>query len=166
MKGAQNKGKGKGIAISEMTSDLFRVDGVVAGESQVKLDNMKPPKALPLRVTFHKPQFPTALAWWVVAFLLLATIVVSLFTLKGRLFPFILPFSLVMVVVQHLAAQGFSPTEPLLPLLGILMGGGILTSAVGYLLGKGLSWITGRMQTVPTMGRTGGRKRKSPELDP
>mgnify|MGYP001328649466 CR=1 FL=1 len=166
LKGAKNKGKGKGIAISDMTSELFRMDGLVEGDVQVKLDRLKPPKALPLKITFHKPAFPTSLAWWVVAFLLLATIVVSLFTLKGRLFPFILPFSLVMVVVQHLAAQGFSPTEPLLPLLGILMGGGILTSAVGYLLGKGLSWVTGKMLTVPAVGKTGGKKRKSSELDP
>lgn len=130
-------GKGsKGPKISRKGSDLFLLSGLPEGRLAVKLEKVKPEKALPLTFSLLHPAIPPrvfSIALW--GLLGLALFFSFFIAVRGH-FPAVLPFTLVAVVWHTIVSRGVSPTEPLLPLLGILVGGGIAACAGGYTVGK------------------------------
>jgi len=139
-RGGSGKG-GKGPKISRKGSDLFLLSGLPEGRLAVRLEKLKPEKALPLTFALIHPHIPPrvfSIALWL---LVGAALFLSLFIAGRGQFPVVLPFSFVTVVWHTIVSQGVSPTEPLLPLLGILMGSGIAASAGGYAAGKVLQKV-------------------------
>lgn len=135
-KSGSSQGGKKGVPLGRRDSQLVWLDGLSEGAIGLELVHLKPEAALPVEISLHWPAWPPGLlatALWVLLGLAAA---VSVVAARARRFPFVLPYSLVLVTVNHFIASGLSPDQPLLPLLGIVLGGGIVASAAGYGLGK------------------------------
>jgi len=140
-------GKGKGVALGRRDSQLILLDGLPEGKLDLHLSLLKPETALPLEISLHRPVIPPGLLYLCLWVVVAASLVLGLLTARAGQFPFIVPYAVVLLVVLHFAHRGISPEQPLLPLLGIVLGGGIAACAAGYGLGKLMQFALRRRQS-------------------
>lgn len=147
-RGAKSGG-GKGPAISRRGSDSWQVP-LDTPRLDVTLSDLKPRSALPLEISITVPRLALSIVSRVLWALALVALVLAFLTARRGAFPIVLPFCVVVATVFHLLSRGLSPTEPLLPALGILLGGGIAGAAVAYLAAKVLERLLGPGVPHPT----------------
>jgi hypothetical protein len=146
----------KGVAAGR-SSDLFPVPDLPAGVARVRLSNFRPNVFLPLELSLQTPRFlPPELVWLGLAGLSVAAVVLAVMCLAAGFFPLPIPLLLVVVVANWFIGRGVSPSQPLLPLLGILLGGGIAAAAAGYSVGKGLELLVRRRGACCVSSDSGG----------
>jgi len=129
-------GKSKGLSLGRKESDQFLLAGVAEGPLEVRVLEWKPEGTLPLRLALFRPLFPPPLVQWALHLLALLSLVLAVFVARRGSLPTVLPYAMVVDGVNLLVARGISPTQPLLPLLGIAIGVGLVGSAAGYLLAR------------------------------
>lgn len=143
-------GKGKGISVGRKESDLFLVPGLPAGPVTATLTDIKPSAALPLKLSFHLPLLPPNLIELALALAVAVALVLAFFVARTGHFPFILPYTVVLLVISNVAGRGFSPDQPLLPFLGVAIGSTIGGSAAAYVVGKGMQKLLRREPRTPS----------------
>jgi hypothetical protein len=132
--GGKGSGK-KGPGISRRGTDSWELQ-LASTQVNVLLTNLRPRSALPFDITVTVPPLSMPLVTYLLWALAIAALLVAVFTARNGSFPVVLPFATVAATVFQLLSHGISPTEPLLPGLGILLGGGIAGAAAGYLPAK------------------------------
>ena len=141
-------GKASGLSLGRKDSASIYLEILPAGPLTVRLAELKPDTTLPFALSLHCPRLPPNLIamglWLSVAMAL----VMAVFMARRNHFPFILPYTLVLAVIHQIAMQGISPTQPLLPMLGIIIGAGLAGSAAGYAVGKTLQLLLRPPQPV------------------
>jgi hypothetical protein len=138
-----NQGK-KGPALGLRDADAFLLEGLKPGTLEVRMADLEPETALPMQLSLHWPLLPPSLLRHGLYGVLALAFLLALAMARRNHFPFILPYAMVLVVTVHFVVQGIPPRQPLLPLLGIVIGGGIGGSGVGYGLGKLLQLLLRR----------------------
>lgn len=139
--GGKGSGK-KGPGISRRGTDSWELQ-LASSQVNILLTNLKPRSALPFDIMVTVPPLSMPLVSYLLWALAIAALVVAIFTARNGYFPVVLPFTTVAATVFQLLSLGISPTEPLLPGLGILLGGGIAGATAGYLPAKLLEKVLG-----------------------
>jgi hypothetical protein len=148
-------GQSKGLSISRRTADVFRVAASGAGQATVHLDRMRPENAMPLHVSLHAARVSPTLLTALSGLTLLVSLVLAFFSWKRSVFPGAVPLAAVLLTVQFFVARGYCPTEPVLPLLGILTLTTIPAALVGWILSKAVERMAGPPRT--TTAKKGSR---------
>ena len=133
-------GKGS-TSLGLRNADALLLEGLEPGGLQVTIGELKPETALPMELSLHWPMVPPSLLRLALYVVLALALLLSPFIARRGEFPFILPFAIVLAVTYWFIGQGIPPRQPLLPLLGIILGGGIAGSGVGYGLAKGMQLL-------------------------
>lgn len=130
------KGQRGSTSLGMRDADSLLLKGLVPGELTVKIAELKPETALPFEVSLHWPLVPPGL----IRVVLLGAVVLAFFmaflSARKNQFPFLLPFTLVLAAAYWFIGQGIPFRQPLLPLLGIVIGSGIAGSGLGYAVAK------------------------------
>lgn len=130
-------GKGS-TSLGLRDADSVLLEGLEPGVLDVSITELKPETALPMELSLHWPLLPPSLLRLALLLVLAMAFLLSPFLARRNQFPMILPYALVLVVTYWFIGHGIPPRQPLLPLLGIILGSGIAGSGVGYGLAKGL----------------------------
>ena len=116
-------------------ADTVLLEGLQPGVLEVAITELKPETALPMEMSLHWPLLPPSMIRMALFGVLAMAFLLSLFVARRNQFPMLLPYALVLVTTYWFVGQGIPPRQPLLPLLGIILGSGIASSGVGYGLG-------------------------------
>ncbi len=133
-------GKGS-TALGLRDANVVLLEGLQPGVVAVTISELKPETALPLELSLHWPMLPPSLLRLALYIVLAIALLLSPFVARRNQFPFILPYAIVLASTYWFIGQGIPPRQPLLPLLGIILGGGIAGSGLGYGLAKGLQLL-------------------------
>jgi hypothetical protein len=133
--------KASGLSLGRKDSTSIYLETLPAGPLTVRLSELKPDSTLPFTLSLHWPRLPPALIATGLWALFALALVLAVFMARRNHFPFILPYTLVLAVIHQITMQGISPTQPLLPMLGIIIGAGLASSAAGYAIGKPLQLL-------------------------
>ena len=128
-------GKGS-TSLGLRDADAVLLEGLQPGVLEITISELKPETALPMELSLHWPMLPPSMLRAGLFAVLALAFALSPFIARRNQFPFILPFAIVLAVTYWFIGQGIPPRQPLLPLLGIVIGGGIAGSGVGYGLAK------------------------------
>jgi len=139
--GRQSSGGRGGLSLSLRTAEMFRFDGVAPGPFALHLASLKPEMAMPLQVSLHSPPVAMNVLTWVCAGALVAALLLSVFISRNGVFPGVVPMTAMMLAIQVVASKGYSPAEPILPLLGILALASIPAAFVGWLLARAVGLV-------------------------
>ncbi len=133
-------GKGS-TSLGLRNADAVLLEGLEPGVLQVTIGELKPTTALPMELSLHWPMFPPSLLRLALYVVLALAFVLAPFVARRGEFPYVLPFAIVLAASYWFIGQGIPPHQPLLPLLGIILGSGIAGSGVGYGLAKGMQLL-------------------------
>ncbi len=125
-------GSSRGPSISAREADMWFLGALPAGEGGLELASLRPEDALPLTVGLHVPLLPPQTLAWALWALVLASLILAIPMLRQGRFPAAVPYCLALAVANQLIARGLPPDRPVLPLVGILLGGIFGGALAGY----------------------------------